>query len=181
MTRPAQTCVSPKCASQTWKILCSSAQARASKAASAATSFGGALSPESWARAKQNTSSDIYSFAIMAIYVMNNEMVFHVSEEELRSEMAWWHNLRRHISYFADEAGLEGMLGHIGAENPFFERLIALAEDFDAERPRQSFALWHYVEPDFRDLVGKMANLDPNRRITASQALGHPWFKKAEM
>ncbi|AEO59521.1 hypothetical protein MYCTH_2307897 [Thermothelomyces thermophilus ATCC 42464] len=136
-------------------------------------------SPESWARAKQNTPSDIYSFAIMAIYVMSNEIVFRVSDEELKSDMAWWHILRRHISYFADESGFQGLLGHIGEDNPFFERLIALTGDFNAEKPRQPFALWHYVEPDFRDLVGKMANLDPNRRITAREALEHPWFKKA--
>ncbi|KAL2176137.1 kinase-like domain-containing protein [Thermothelomyces heterothallicus CBS 202.75] len=136
-------------------------------------------SPESWARAKQNTPSDIYSFAIMAIYVMSNEMVFRVSDEELKSDMAWWHILRRHISYFADEAGFQGLLGHIGEDNPFFERLIALTGDFNADKPRQPFALWHGVEPDFRDLVGKMANLDPNRRITAREALEHPWFKKA--
>ena len=29
------------------------------------------------------------------------------------------------------------------------------------------------------DLVGKMANLDPTRRITAREALQHRWFSQA--
>jgi serine/threonine protein kinase len=34
------------------------------------------------------------------------------------------------------------------------------------------------VEPEFRDLIVKMTNLDPTMRITARQALEHPWFKE---
>ncbi|KAK4042852.1 kinase-like domain-containing protein [Parachaetomium inaequale] len=134
-------------------------------------------SPESWARAKQDHASHIYSFAVLAIHVMLNHTVFRPSDEELDGDMAWWHILRLHISYFADEEGFRGLLKHVGQENPFFDRLIALAGDFDAEKLRKPFALWHYVDAGFRDLVGKMANLDPKKRITATEALQHPWFQ----
>ncbi|KAH6854076.1 kinase-like domain-containing protein [Chaetomium sp. MPI-CAGE-AT-0009] len=138
-------------------------------------------SPESWARAKQNLPSDVYSFGIMAIYIMDGEMVFAVSDEELNGDMAWWHVLRRHISYFADEEGFQGLLEHIGQENPFFERLISLAGDFGPGNPMEPFARWHYVDADFRDLIQKMTNLDPNRRISARKALEHPWFRDTKL
>ncbi|RMZ80302.1 hypothetical protein DV738_g2801, partial [Chaetothyriales sp. CBS 135597] len=115
---------------------------------------------------------------VVAIYVMVNEMVFRVNDTELSSDDAWWHILRRHISFFGDEGGFEGLLQHIGEENVFFDRLIALASDFDSERPRQPFAKWHYVDAGLRDLVVKMTNLDPAKRITAREALDHPWFRE---
>ncbi|KAF1840087.1 kinase-like protein [Cucurbitaria berberidis CBS 394.84] len=138
-------------------------------------------SPESWARARQNTPSDMFSFGLVAIYVMLNDMVLRISDEELGGDDAWWHILRRHISYFGNEDDLKGLLQHIGEENPFFERLIALAGDFDAERPRKPFTMWHYVDMEFRDLITKMTNLDPARRIIAPEALEHPWFRHANL
>lgn len=136
-------------------------------------------SPESWARARQNTPSDMFSFGVVVIYVMLNDMIFRVSDEELGGKDAWRHILRRHISYFGDEDGFRGLLKHIGEDNAFFDRLVALAGDFDAERPRKPFALWHYVDAELRDLVTKMTNLDPAKRITAREALEHPWFREA--
>lgn len=137
-------------------------------------------SPESWARARQNTPSDIFSFGVVVIYVMLNDMVFRVSDEGPGADDAWWHILRRHISYFGDEDGFKGLLQHVGEENVFFDRLIALAGEFDAERPRKPFAMWHYVDAELRDLVTKMTNLDPARRISAREALEHPWFRDAD-
>jgi serine/threonine protein kinase len=58
-----------------------------------------------------------------------------------------------------------------------FERLVDLAGDFNSEKPRKPFSLWHYVGVDFKDLVTKKTNLDPAKRITAREALEHPWFR----
>ncbi|EEP80697.1 predicted protein [Uncinocarpus reesii 1704] len=63
-------------------------------------------SPESWCRSRQNQASDVFSFGIVMIYVMGHEMVFHVSDKELKAADSWQYILRRHISYFADEDGL---------------------------------------------------------------------------
>lgn len=136
-------------------------------------------SPESWARARQNTPSDVFSFGVVAIHVMLNDIILRVSDEELHGSDAWRYILRRHISYFADEDGFRGLLRHIGEENPFFERLIALAGDFNAERPRSPFTVWQYVDVEFKDLITKMTNLDPARRIIAREALEHSWFRQA--
>ncbi|EER39169.1 conserved hypothetical protein [Histoplasma capsulatum H143] len=129
-------------------------------------------SPGGWCRSHQNEASDM-------IYVMLNEMVFRVSDCELYASDSWRYVLQRHISYFADEQGLIGLLKHIGEDNPFHGRLIALAGDFNSGNPRMPFEAWEPVDPEFRDLVGKMTNLDPTRRITARQALEHSWFSQA--
>jgi hypothetical protein len=44
--------------------------------------------------------------------------------------------------------GWNGLLGHIGAENSFYERLIALAGSFGPGNPREPL---EYAEPCFRD------------------------------
>jgi len=138
-------------------------------------------SPESWARAAQGTPSDIFSFGVVSIYVMLNEMVFRMTDEELTSDDSWRYVLKRHISLFGDEDGFKGLLQWIGEESPFFERFIALAGSFKEEGiPRKPFELRHYVDAQFRDLVGKMTTLDPAKRITAREALEHPWFKHNE-
>ena len=111
---------------------------------------------------------------------MLNNMVFLMNEDVRGRDDAWRHILRRHISLFGDEDGFKGLLQHVGEENPFFEHLVALARDFDAARPREPFAMWHYVDATFRDLVGGMTNLNPEKRLTAREALLHPWFHQEE-
>jgi ribosomal protein S6 kinase alpha-1/2/3/6 len=37
---------------------------------------------------------------------------------------------------------------------------------------------WIRVSPGAKDLVQKMLDLDPNKRLTASQALAHPWIQQ---
>ncbi|OTA95773.1 hypothetical protein M434DRAFT_393416 [Hypoxylon sp. CO27-5] len=133
-------------------------------------------SPESWARSRQNQASDVFSFGIVMIYVMLNEIIFLVSNDQLHAEDSWRYILRRHLSYFADSDGFNGFLQHIGAENPFYERVIALANDFPPENRRQPFETWENVDPIFKDLVIKMTRLDPALRITVRDALKHPWF-----
>jgi serine/threonine protein kinase len=159
-------------------------------------------SPESWALSRQNQASDVFSFGIVVcctfygfcsllstgkliltclmqmIYVMADEMVFYVGEDQLKAEDSWRHVLHRHLSYFPDREGFNGLLQHIGEENPFYKRLIAVANDFPPGSRRQPFAHWDYVDPVLRDLVSKMTSLDPSRRITAWQALEHPWFQQ---
>ncbi len=73
---------------------------------------------------------------------------------------------------------------HIGEGNPFYESVIAIVNDLPpsletADRlPSES---WDDVGPIFRDLVVKMTRLDPALRITAREALDHPWFSRTEL
>lgn len=107
---------------------------------------------------------------------MLNEMAFLVSDDELNAEDSWRYILRRHLSYFADKDGFNGFLQHIGEDNPFYERVISLANDFPPGNRRQPFDSRDYVDPVFKDLVITMTRLDPALRITAQEALNHQWF-----
>lgn len=161
-----------------------------------ATSCGGAPSPgPAQAKAPHPTSSPseswyVYhslpsafsaasSHIIQCIFVMLNSMVFRVSDSELAAGDSWRYIPRRHISFFGEEDGFQGLLEWIGEENPFYKRLIELAGTFDVAEPRKPFATWHFVDAGFRDLVGRMTVLDPAMRITAAQALEHLWFAES--
>lgn len=138
-------------------------------------------SPESWTGAMQEHPSDVFSFGVVAVYVMVKRMVFcsGLTDEQLNGDDAWWHILRRHISIFGtDTESLQGLARHVcrDGDGPWLERFGDLAESFGEQEPRRPFAGWMFVDESFRDLVGKMTNLDPARRITAREALDHPWF-----
>ena len=113
------------------------------------------------------------------IYIIVNKIVFHVSDNEINSGDSWRYILASHISYFTDENSLNKLLKHIGEDNPFYKLLICLANSFSHRNPRQSSQRWSYIEPELRDLVGKITYLDPTRRITPREALQHRWFSEA--
>lgn len=110
------------------------------------------------------------------IYVMYDIMVFHLGEKQHTTKDLWRSILRLHISYFADEDSLNRFLTYLGQENQFFSGLLDLAGSFRPGDLRRPFAHWPFVQPELRDLVCQMTNLDPERRITARKALSHPWF-----
>jgi serine/threonine protein kinase len=60
--------------------------------------------------------------------------------------------------------------------------LSMLWEDCNEENiPYTPFAEWQEVEDaGFKDLVSRMMNLGPTRRITASEALDHGWFAEVD-
>jgi serine/threonine protein kinase len=111
---------------------------------------------------------------------MLNDMVLRASDEELAATDSWRYVLRRQISFFGDEEGFKGLLQWIGGKNPFFERLVTITGSFDPANPRKPFEKWCFVNAQFRDLVCRMTNLDPARKITARQALEHPWFTQSD-
>ncbi len=87
--------------------------------------------------------------------------------------------LKIHVSRFADDVDDFGgfIEYHGGEEDPFVQRFLELLYSFDREgKKRAPFRNWHPVDPQFQDLVCKMTCLDPRRRITAREALQHPWF-----
>lgn len=110
------------------------------------------------------------------VYVMANEMVLRVPDEQLNAADTWRYILRLHLSYFADVDGVEHFLEHIGERNLFFDRILELINTFGPENPRQPVEHWDFLEPELKDLVARMTSLDPRGRITAREALEHSWF-----
>lgn len=71
----------------------------------------------------------------------------------------------------------EGFINyHGGDQDPFVKGLKALLCTFNGENPRLPFSRWHQIDSQLKDLVCRMTCMDPFRRITAREALQHPWF-----
>ncbi|PHT28162.1 Calcium-dependent protein kinase 29 [Capsicum baccatum] len=56
-------------------------------------------------------------------------------------------------------------------EKGIFEEIVKGKLDFESSP-------WPSISSSAKDLVRKMLTMDPRRRITADEALGHPWLKK---
>ena len=121
------------------------------------------------------------------VYAVLERVIFGVNEEvEKYASQGISPNiirLHRQITYFGDEEGHQGLLKLLSndeASSTVVKFLWGDRED-EGDVPYRPFAKWPGVEDDFRDLVLGMANLDPQRRLTARQALEHPWFKSVNI
>jgi serine/threonine protein kinase len=100
-----------------------------------------------------------------------------VSDEELNEEEEKLAIvIERQVSYFGDVEGMTGLLEHL-KDNPWVGLYTMILEAFGKEnRPMQPIEWWEMLEPDFKDLIKQMTSMDPGRRLTAYEALAHPWF-----
>lgn len=87
--------------------------------------------------------------------------------------------LERQLSYFSDWESLNGLLQHLG-NSLSVQIFTVIAEGFNEEFPRAPFSQRKDIDPEFKDLVGKMTTVDPKKRITAHEALSHRWFADVE-
>ena len=86
--------------------------------------------------------------------------------------------VKRLLSHFADGPGLVGLLEHLDdSVAPWRNLVLDVVPEFTTADPRKPFSMWEDVDECFRDVITKMMSLDPARRITAREALEHPWFQ----
>jgi serine/threonine protein kinase len=84
--------------------------------------------------------------------------------------------LERQISYFADGfESVKGLIRYLG-DSPWAQLVAMIVADFGADNPRRPFGMWQHLDTDFKDLIVRMMNVDPTRRLTAKEALAHVWF-----
>lgn len=116
---------------------------------------------------------------MQCVYALTKRVIFGVLKEELgKDEELLSIVLERQLSYFGDMEAFNGFLRYLyttNPENPWIEVFQAARSSFNAEYPREPFSLWQdeIIDEDFRDLIMKMANFNPERRITAQEALEH--------
>lgn len=134
-------------------------------------------SPEAHVKGKISKPTDIFSFAIVCIFLLLRRVIFwmdlpHNSDPSFAI-------LERQISHFAEWDDFDDFLEYLGRGHPWQQNFNKMAKSFREGSPRTPFRLWKsdVLDPDFKDLIQKMTNFDPRKRITAQQALEHPWFQ----
>lgn len=153
-------------------------------------------SPEAHAEGRVHKPSDIFSFAIVVsnyapfkfyvdptkylqcIYAVTKHLLFAVNEEELEKEGidAISEILERQLSYFGEFDSIKALIDYLG-DNPWRQVFEILYEGFSSEYPQKSFRLMGGLDPIFQDLIVRLTDFDPAKRITAHEALNHPWFE----
>ncbi|KAI1165544.1 kinase domain-containing protein [Nemania serpens] len=142
--------------------------------------------PEGHFKGELNKPSDIYSFGVVCIYAVLGRVIFGPDDDfrkhELQGALPTFIRLQRQVSYFGTQDGVNGLMKHVGDEEVNCEALRMLWEDRTADSiPYKPFSEWSDVgDAEFKYLIQGMMNLDPTRRITARQALEHPWFAGLE-
>lgn len=86
--------------------------------------------------------------------------------------------LQRQVSYFGDQEGLKGLMKHTDDDEVSCQVLQMLWEERHEEHiPYKLFSEWPDVfDPVFKDFILGLTSLDPHKRLTARQALDHPWL-----
>jgi hypothetical protein len=103
---------------------------------------------------------------------------------ESRGALPAFIRLQCQVSFFGDKEGVNGLMKHIGDEEINCEVLGMLWEDRATEDiPYVPFAEWTDtgVDATFRDLIRGLNSLEPVLRLTARQALEHPWFENVKV
>ncbi|EED11722.1 calcium/calmodulin dependent protein kinase, putative [Talaromyces stipitatus ATCC 10500] len=138
-------------------------------------------SPEAHFKGELNKPTDIFSFAIVCIYAMLGRVIFGPDQDfrkhEAQGALPAFIRLQRQVSYFGDMQGIGGLSKHISDDDISCQVLQMLWDErADEHIDYRPFVDWPDVDPSFKDLIQKLANLDPSKRLTARQALEHPWF-----
>ncbi|KAH8668753.1 kinase-like domain-containing protein [Xylariales sp. PMI_506] len=134
-------------------------------------------SPEAHVKGGINKPTDIFSFAIVSIFLLLRRVIFWMDLPQ--SSDPSFAILEKQISHFAEWDDLDDFLEYLGRSHPWRQNFSKMASSFGETNPRRPFALWKsdVLEPEFKDLIRLMTHFDPRKRITAQQALEHPWFK----
>lgn len=158
-------------------------------------------SPEAHFKGELHKPSDMFSFGLVVsgferadidhtaradpakcIYAILGRVICGPDEDfahhEAQGALPAMIRLQRQVSYFGDSEGLNGLMTHVGDEEVNCQVLSLLWEDRDQDGiPYKPFSEWSELcDEQFIDLIKGLMNLDPARRISAHQALQHPWF-----
>lgn len=140
-------------------------------------------SPEAHVKGAINKQTDIFSFAIVGIFLLLRRVIFWMDmPQDVTPTDPSFAILERQISHFAEWDDLDDFLEYLGRSHPWRSSFDKMARSFGSGNPRRPFAMWKsdVLDADFKDLIRRMTHFDPRKRITAQQALDHAWFQDVE-
>lgn len=102
--------------------------------------------------------------------------IFHVNKQELREDESLKPRvLEYQLHHFKTDVKLDGLYSHFRTQED-----VDVFKIFEKQaRPHEPNQLEGVeVGVSFKDVIDGMMNLDPGKRLTASEALAHPWFSE---
>ncbi|PIG85730.1 calcium/calmodulin dependent protein kinase [Aspergillus arachidicola] len=140
-------------------------------------------SPEANFKDELNKLTDMFSIAIVVMYLCNSWCVIFGPDDDFRKHEAQGVlpaliRLQRQVSYFGDQEKLSELVKHISDDGISCQGLQMLWEEIQEDHiPYRLFSEWQDVsDPVFKDFILGLTSLDPHKRLMARQALDHPWL-----
>lgn len=154
-------------------------------------------SPEAHAGGPIKKPSDMFSFGIVVSVSANTAQGIPLTQTKctyamLKAVVLGWDNgeltedieplsivLEKQMSYSAEDDEILEFLCYLGLDHPWHEIFIAVWNTFGEDHPRKPFELWYgpvTADKDFTSLVRGLTYFNPDKRLTATQALAHKWF-----
>ncbi|KXG50057.1 uncharacterized protein PGRI_060240 [Penicillium griseofulvum] len=139
-------------------------------------------SPEAHFRGELNKPTDMFAFGTVCIYAFLGRVIFGPDNDfqlhQAQGALPAFIRLQRQVSYFGDQQGISGLLRHISGNETNCHVLNMLWDGrTDENIPYKPFTEWpDVIDMAFKDLIGRLMNLDPAKRLTAREVLEHLWF-----
>ncbi|KAJ5216913.1 calcium/calmodulin dependent protein kinase, partial [Penicillium chermesinum] len=139
-------------------------------------------SPEAHFKGELNKPTDMFAFGTLCIYAFLGRVIFGPDEDfrihQAQGVLPAFIRLQRQVSYFGDQQGINGLSRHISDDEVSCHVLEMLWDGrTDEQIPYKPFVEWPDVsDAAFRELIERLMNLDPAKRLTAREVLEHSWF-----
>lgn len=94
--------------------------------------------------------------------------------------------MERQISYFVEADDFCAFINCLDPDSPWVQAFMETLKEFTkGGQPFKPFRMWKHYErfgqpESLRGLIGEMVRFDPDKRLTAEEALGHEWFREGE-
>ncbi|KAH6625546.1 kinase-like domain-containing protein [Boeremia exigua] len=131
-------------------------------------------SPEGQTGRGMCKASDIYSFGLVVILLLNDYS--YLVEHGIPPEQAV---LTRHFAYFG--SANEGLLKHVDSDtwSEALKSASQVAEETLQEQPVMSFDVWgHELGTEAQKMIAGMTRIDPRARLTIDQVMAHAWWQE---
>ncbi|KAF2718056.1 hypothetical protein K431DRAFT_322700 [Polychaeton citri CBS 116435] len=121
-------------------------------------------SPEGQFKGQLHKPADIFAFGLVCLYAITSRVICGPDEDfkthESQSELPAMIRLQRQASYFGDPKSVNGLMKHNEGHTSY-----------------QPFSKWPEANNKaLKDLIKGTMNLNPSKRLTATETLGCPWL-----
>ncbi|EMF11596.1 kinase-like protein [Sphaerulina musiva SO2202] len=144
-------------------------------------------SPEAHAMGPIRKSSDMWSFGLVCLYAITRVLPFAVDKASLPKDVEPLAIIiSRQISYFVEADDFCAFINYLEPDSPWVQAFMETLKEFTkGGKPFKPFRMWKHYErfgqpESLRGLIGEMVRFDPDKRLTAEEALGHEWFREGE-